>query len=116
MGAGSDDDDDDDDTPNAKPSLSGIDLQTRVEEMEQEQEAAIVLIDHSEKIAQDVLKENNIKLSKGRKMKPIQFDSRSYGQGIEDSKEIDINQRAIRDEVKVKKEEGKKAKKRRTSS
>jgi hypothetical protein len=43
-------------------------------------------------------------LSKGRRNSAISFDRRSYCQGIEDAKEIDINQRAIRDEVNVKKE------------
>ena len=83
-------------------SISGIDLQNRVEELEKEEQAALVLVDHNEKVAKEVLKEHDIKLSSGRKRKPIQFDRHSYDRGVEDSKEIDINQRAIRDEVKVK--------------
>lgn len=83
-------------------SLSGADLQNRVEELEKEEQAALVLVDHNEKIAEEVLEEQGIKLSSGRKRKPIQFDNQSYRKGIEDSREIDINQRAIRDEVKVK--------------
>ena len=84
--------------------ISGIDLKRRVEELEKEEQAALVLVDHNKKIAEEVLKEHDIKLSKGRKRKAIDFDCRSYNQGIEDSKEIDMNQRAIRDEIKVKSE------------
>ena len=83
-------------------SISGIDLQTRVEELEREEQAALVLVDHSEKIAEEVLEEHHVKLSNARARKPIKFDNQSYEKGIEDSREIDINQRAIRDEVKVK--------------
>mmetsp|Transcript_18802 Transcript_18802/g.46677 ORF Transcript_18802/g.46677 Transcript_18802/m.46677 type:complete len:598 (-) Transcript_18802:251-2044(-) len=83
-------------------SISGIDLQNRVEELEKEEQAALVLVDHNKKVAEEVLKEHDIKLSSGRKRKPIQFDRHSYDRGVEDSKEIDINQRAIREEVNVK--------------
>ncbi len=83
-------------------SISGIDLQNRVEELEKEEQAALVLVDHNKKLAEEVLEEHNIKLKSGRKRKPIRFDRQSYEVGIEDAKEIDINQRAIRDEVKVK--------------
>jgi hypothetical protein len=91
----------------ARPSsqsrpLSGIDLENRVNQLEQEEQAVLVLVDHNEKVAEEVLKDNNIKLAAARKRKPIRFDQESYERGIEDSKEIDINQRAIRDEVKVK--------------
>ena len=96
------------DTPRSKtaPSriLTGSDLQSRLEEMEKEEEAAIVLVDHRQKVAEQVLKDRNIKLSRSRKQRPIAFDRRSYDRGIIDAKEIDINQRAIRDEVKVKNE------------
>jgi hypothetical protein len=76
----------------------------RLEDLEKEEHAAIVLVDHREKIAEEVLKEKGIKLSKGRKRKAITFDWNSYQTGIEDSKEIDINQRALRDSTRVKKE------------
>ena len=91
-------------TSTPSQAVSGQDLKRRIEELEKEEQAAIVLVDHREKVAEQVLKENGIKLSKGRKRKAIDFDHRSYRKGIEDSKEIDINQRAIRDEVRVKKE------------
>ena len=78
--------------------------QKRLERMEKEEEAAIVLIDHREKVAEKVLKDNDIKVRKGRKRSAICFDRNSYRKGVEDSKEIDINQRAIRDETHVKKE------------
>jgi len=83
-------------------SLSGIDLQNRVDELVKEENAALVLVDHRKKIEEEVLKEQGVKLSKAIKRKPIKFDNRSYKKGIEDAREIDINQRAIRDEVKVK--------------
>jgi hypothetical protein len=85
-------------------SLSGEALQHRVEEMEKQNDAELVLADHSEKIAEEVLKDKGLKLHKGSKRKPITIDGRSYRRGEEDSKEIDINQRAIRDGVRVKKE------------
>lgn len=87
--------------PKAK-SISGIDLHSRIEELEKEEQAVLVLVDHNKKIAEEILKECNIKLTSGRKPKAINFDRLSYDRGIKDSKEIDMNQRAIRDEVKVK--------------
>jgi hypothetical protein len=91
--------------PARMSSISGETLERRVKEMEKEQENSLVLVDHSKKVAKEVLEERNIKVRKGAKRKPITFDRTSYDKGVEDSKEIDINQRAIRDEVKVKKEE-----------
>jgi len=96
---------DQDQNKESKPKpISGIDLRHRLEELEEEQQAALVLVNHNEKIAEEVLKEHDIKLKSGRKRKAIDFDRHSYDKGIEDSKEIDMNQRAIRDEVKVKNE------------
>lgn len=93
----------------SKPTpLAGDSLDRRLEELEREEQAALVLVDHREKIAKQVLSDNKIKLSSGKKHAPITFDRHSYDKGIVDSKEIDINQRAIRDEVRVKKEEKKK--------
>ena len=87
--------------------LSGDDLARRLEEMEQEEENALVLVNHREKVADEVLKEQGIKLRAGRKRKSIDYDWTSYDKGVEDAREIDINQRAIRDDwmKKVKKEE-----------
>jgi Protein of unknown function (DUF2786) len=82
-------------------------------QLEQEEEAALVLVNHGEKVAAEVLEAIGIKLRNGRKRKSIQFDSNSFRQGVEDSKEVDINQRAIRDETKVKKEVKKEKKRRR---
>ena len=90
--------------PEPQQSISGADLDHRVQELEREEQAALVLVDHSKKIAEEVLKEKGIKLSSARRRAAINFDHQSFKQGIEDSKEIDINQRAIRDEVKVKTE------------
>ena len=92
--------------PDPQPrSFSGIDLEHRVEELEKEEQAALVLVDHNEKVAEQVLKEHNISLTTGRRRSSaFCFDNRSYKKGIEDAKEIDLNQRAIRDEVKVKPE------------
>jgi hypothetical protein len=73
--------------------------------LERENEAAVALVNHSERIAKDVLKENDIKVYKGARRRAIHFDPHSYEKGIVDSKEVDIDQRAIRQEaVKVKKE------------
>jgi Protein of unknown function (DUF2786) len=75
-----------------------------LQQLEQEEQAALVLVSHGEKVAEEVLEAHGIKLSRGRKRQSIQFDRYSFRQGVEDSKEIDINQRAIRDETKVKRE------------
>mmetsp|Transcript_6156 Transcript_6156/g.17532 ORF Transcript_6156/g.17532 Transcript_6156/m.17532 type:complete len:606 (+) Transcript_6156:1588-3405(+) len=83
-------------------SISGVDLQSRVAELEKEEQAALVLVDHKKKIAEEVLKTSDIKLRTGRKRKAIEFDRQSYDRGVKDSKEIDMNQRAIRDEIKIK--------------
>jgi hypothetical protein len=90
----------------SKPSdaMSGDDLNSRIQELETERQSAIVLINHQEKIADQVLKDQGIKIFKQRKRKSICFDRGSFDQGIEDSREIDINQRAIRDGVKFKRE------------
>ncbi|CAB9503856.1 expressed unknown protein [Seminavis robusta] len=85
-------------------TVTGDDLNNRLHQLEQEEQAAIVLVDHGEKVAEDVLKEHEIKLRTGRKRKAINFDRKSFRKGIEDSKEIDINQRALRDKTRVKKE------------
>ena len=91
---------------NQDAKLSGDDLARRLEKMEQEEENALVLVNHREKVADEVLKEQGIKLHAGRKRKSIDYDWTSYDKGVEDAKEIDINQRAIRDDwtKKVKKE------------
>jgi hypothetical protein len=84
--------------------LSGEALQRRLQTLEDENQSALVLVDHREKVAERVLKERKIKVRKGRKWQPMTFDRTSYDQGVVDAKEIDINQRAIRDEIKVKRE------------
>ncbi|CAJ1931387.1 unnamed protein product [Cylindrotheca closterium] len=86
------------------PVLSGETLDKRLRELENENQAAITLVDHRKKVAEEILKENGIKLSSSRPRAQMNFDHNSYRQGIEDAKEVDINQRAIRDEVKVKRE------------
>jgi hypothetical protein len=87
-------------TREKKTTFTGDALQRRLEELEKENEAALTLVDHSAKIAAQVLKDNDIKILNGTtRDKPILFDRHSYEQGIEDSKEIDIDQRAIRQEV-----------------
>ncbi len=93
-------------TAAAAASLSGEVLDNRLREMEDDEQNALVLVNHRQKVAKEVLEEHNIKVKKAAKRKPITFDWTSYNKGVEDSKEIDINQRAIRDEVKVKKEKG----------
>ena len=90
--------------PKTKSDLEAARRKRRLREIEQERQAAIVLADHNEKIAEDVLKENDLKIRTGRKRKRINIDRRSLERGIEDSKEVDINQRAIRDEIKLKTE------------
>ena len=90
--------------PKSKADLEAKRRERRLKEIEKEKQAAIVLVDHREKIADQVLEDQGITLSSGRKRSRINIDRRSYDKGIVDSREIDINQRAIRDEIKVKKE------------
>ncbi|KAL3912368.1 MAG: hypothetical protein SGILL_006910 [Bacillariaceae sp.] len=87
-----------------KATLSGAQLEKRAEELQQESQCALALVDHSKKVAEKVLEDEGIKVHTARKRKAIQFDHGAHRQGVEDSKEIDINQRAIRHEVKVKRE------------
>lgn len=66
-------------------------------------------MNHNETIAEQAWNDQGIQLGKGRKRsRIINFDRQSYDRRIVVSKEIDINQRAIRDEVKIKKEIAKK--------
>ena len=82
---------------------------SRAEALEVERRAALVLANHAEKIAEDVLKEHEVKLCRGRKRAAIEVDARSYRQGVEDARDVDMNQRAIRDEVRVKREKRERA-------
>ncbi|KAL7546362.1 hypothetical protein ACHAWF_014251, partial [Thalassiosira exigua] len=66
------------------------------DEFEQENTAYLALIDHREKIALDVLKSNNIQLRPGKKRKSISVNHVAYKKGRTDSKEIDLNQQAIK--------------------
>jgi hypothetical protein len=95
-------DNNDDDDLDKKPAagLSGDALFRRLQEMEDEKQTALVLADHREKVEKQVLEEEGIEISSVPKLKPISFDRLSYDKGIEDSKEIDINQRAIKDDDK----------------
>ncbi len=86
-------------------TTAGGAVSDRLKELEKEEQAAIVLVDHGQKVAEQVLEEHGVKLSSGRKRKAINFCRDSYAKGVEDSKEIDINQRALRHETRVKKEE-----------
>jgi len=90
--------------PKSKVELEQAQRVRRLQEIENQKQAAIVLVNHREKIADEVLKDEGIKLHKGRKRSRMSFDRRSFHKGIVDSKEIDINQRAIKDEIRVKKE------------
>jgi arsenate reductase-like glutaredoxin family protein len=74
-------------------------LQTRLAELEKEDEAAIVLADQNEKIQKEVLKDQGIKLSTGRKRKSLSsYDHAAFRKGKEDSQEISLKRRAIRDD------------------
>ena len=115
-----DDDDDDDDEYSSFGTLSNFNsnknddsndkekeekAKVRLKVLEKEESAALALMDHHERIAKDILKESNIKVYKASKRRALKFDSQSYQRGIEDSKEIDLDQRAIRGNSQVVKEE-----------
>jgi hypothetical protein len=92
--------------PRAKAKLAAKrEAGRRLEELEKLQQAEIVLVDHSEMIAAQVLRDRGLRVRAGARRRAITLDERSYHHGVEDAKEMDINQRAIRDEVKIKKEE-----------
>ena len=79
----------------------------RLRQQERNNTAALALVDHRTKVEEEVLKEEGIKLSKGRRQSRLKrFDSLAYEDGKEDAKEIDLKQRAIHDDwrKKVKKE------------
>ena len=84
-----------------KASSTCSDKSKRPDELERQESAALALVDHSVKVAEEVLKEHDIKLGSARRRRRIQRDQTLFDQGVEDSKEIDMNQRAIRDEVKL---------------
>jgi len=83
-----------------EPPSTTTSSSNKLERLEQEQSAALVLIDHSKKIAQDMLKARNVKVRKAAKRKCLNLNRLAYDKGVFDSKEIDLNQRAIRDEEK----------------
>ena len=68
-----------------------------VEKMERDKQSALTLIAHTEKVAETFLKEVGVKLSKrAQTYTKCAWRAASYEQGKEDSKNIDINQRAIK--------------------
>lgn len=90
--------------PDGPPSKSAA---AKIFELERENQAAVVLANQNEKIQSKVLEEEGIKLSSGRKLKRLsRFDRSSFQKGEEDSKQIDLKQRAIADDwrKKMKKE------------
>mmetsp|Transcript_15202 Transcript_15202/g.28365 ORF Transcript_15202/g.28365 Transcript_15202/m.28365 type:complete len:105 (+) Transcript_15202:3144-3458(+) len=66
-----------------------------VAQLEKENNFQLALIDHNKAIAESVLKKGDIKLKAGRKKVKINRNSSSYVKGKEDSKEIDLDQKAI---------------------
>jgi hypothetical protein len=67
-----------------------------VDQLQRENTALLALIDHHKKIAADVLKTAKIKLRSARRQKSIPLDHNAYNRGVIDSKEIDLNQQAIK--------------------
>lgn len=67
-----------------------------VDQLQRENTAHLALIDHHKKIAADVLKTAKIKLRSARRQKSISLDHNAYNRGVIDSKEIDLNQQAIK--------------------
>lgn len=78
---------------------------TILDVLEKEENTTLALIDHHERIAKDILKEAKVKVHKTPKRAKIEFNYESYEQGIKDAKEIDLDQRAIRGDSHVVKEE-----------
>ena len=78
---------------------------TILDVLEKEENTTLALIDHHERIAKDILKEAKVKVHKTPKRAKIEFNYESYEHGIKDAKEIDLDQRAIRGDSHVVKEE-----------
>ncbi|KAL3826935.1 hypothetical protein ACHAXA_006015 [Cyclostephanos tholiformis] len=68
----------------------------QLDKLERENTAHLALIDHHKQIASDVLKSKKIKLQSSRKYTSITLNRDAYDRGVIDSKEIDLNQRAIK--------------------
>jgi Protein of unknown function (DUF2786) len=87
------------------------DAKTKVNEVEKEKEAAIILADQNTKVQEDVInkwkEETGRKIYAGRKRKaPSVYDGSAFRKGQEDAKQIDLKQRAIGEDYakKVKRE------------
>ena len=95
-------------TNGEKPKTRRFDnAHVKIQEIEREKEAAIVLADQNKRVQEEVLKENDVKVYAGAKRKrPSTYDSSAYWKGHHDSKEIDLKQRAIGEDYakKVKRE------------
>ena len=97
----------DSNAPTAMPKDAPLDdkesASQRLERLEKREEATLALVDHHEQVAKDFLKERNIKLRSARKMTSVDTKSKAYEDGLRDSSQLDINQRAIRNGVKKEK-------------
>jgi hypothetical protein len=67
-----------------------------VNQLQREKTAHLALIDHHKKIASDVLKTAKIILCSARSRASISLDQKAYNRGVIDSKEIYLNQQAIK--------------------
>ncbi|GMH82131.1 hypothetical protein TrST_g9754 [Triparma strigata] len=108
VGVGESDSDSDDDMPiSSLPLVKEVKEEKKVKlenmrratqvvaQLEKENNFQLALIDHNKAIAESVLKKGDIKLKAGRKKVKINRNSSSYVKGKEDSKEIDLDQKAI---------------------
>ena len=102
-----DDDDDDDDARLARAAREQARrkayleakmarVESRIVRSEKRASAEGALVVHQEKVAETLLKEAEIKVNKGKKLKARSgFDRAAYNKGVEDSKNIDLDRRAI---------------------
>mmetsp|Transcript_17171 Transcript_17171/g.37061 ORF Transcript_17171/g.37061 Transcript_17171/m.37061 type:complete len:754 (-) Transcript_17171:209-2470(-) len=89
--------DDDTDQPQiGQDKTSCFNSPEHLGKLERENTAHLALVDHHKKIASEILKTKNIKVRTGRKAKSITLNRKAYEKGVIDSKEIDLNQQAIR--------------------
>ena len=84
-----------------KPDVK--ELQDRVIKMEREEKARTALVLHSENIPDQVLKDlkkkDGLKIRKGRTFQKLkEGNTAAWQKGVKDGKEINLNQRAIRNE------------------
>ena len=81
--------------PPKRAEAAGESAEAAVARLERKQSLQTALVMHTERIADQVLKEAGIKVHKGPAYKRAEYHHASYQKGREDAKLIDLSQRAL---------------------